>query len=114
MAWRSGEMAAPRVAPLAALLAALFVSATSRVPTQDPVLFEAAFQGKNFGILEAAFQENSFNSLPECSVLPRLLDTCDSHFCQASVTTFVITENINAYVLHFYHEPPQYYTNQKS
>ncbi|CAB3226162.1 unnamed protein product [Arctia plantaginis] len=44
MAWRSGEMAAPRVA-LAALLAALVVSATSRSPTQEPVQFEAAFQG---------------------------------------------------------------------
>ncbi|XP_037298991.1 uncharacterized protein LOC119190692 [Manduca sexta] len=57
MACRSAEMAAPRVAraatftaplaaPLVALLAALLVTATARAPTQDPVVFEAAFQGR--------------------------------------------------------------------
>ncbi|CAH1641845.1 unnamed protein product [Spodoptera littoralis] len=46
MAWRSGEMVAPRVAPLAALFAALLVTATSRASTQDPAQFEAAFQGR--------------------------------------------------------------------
>ncbi|CAG9792517.1 unnamed protein product [Diatraea saccharalis] len=45
MACRSGEMAAPRVAQLAALLAAILVTVTSRAPTQEPVQFEAAFQG---------------------------------------------------------------------
>lgn len=42
MAWRSVEMAAP----LAALLAAALVTATSHEPTQEPILFEAAFQGR--------------------------------------------------------------------
>ncbi|CAH0598359.1 unnamed protein product [Chrysodeixis includens] len=46
MAWRSSAMAAPRVAPLAALFTALLVSVTSRASTQDPVQFEAAFQGR--------------------------------------------------------------------
>ncbi|XP_028030608.1 pikachurin [Bombyx mandarina] len=46
MAWRSGEMAAPRVAPVFALLATLLVPTTARAPTQDPAQFEAAFQGR--------------------------------------------------------------------
>ncbi|XP_059056215.1 pikachurin-like [Achroia grisella] len=46
MACRSVEMGAPRVAPLAALLAALLAAATSHPPTQEPVKFEAAFQGR--------------------------------------------------------------------
>ncbi|XP_049881213.1 pikachurin-like [Pectinophora gossypiella] len=44
MAWRSA-MAAPRVVPLVILAAAL-VTATAPAPTQDPVQFEAAFQGR--------------------------------------------------------------------